>query len=134
MTDISAGASIVMASCADERHLPEDALDPSEQKYWVTDGCYPAELVIKLARPSKVSKLRTSTRGVRNFSLHVCADERLDAGGEFKPVFEVELADKPADAAQVESHKVSVKRALFLKIRVESGWGDFSSVHAVSVF
>ena len=39
-----------------------------------------------------------------------------------------------ADAAQVESHKVSVKRALFLKIRVESGWGDFSSVHAVSVF
>ena len=87
MTDMAspgAGASVVMATCSDERHPPHDALDEDEPV-------------------------------------------------GFKPAFEVELADKGASRLQTEVHQVNC-RAKFLKFIIGSGWGDFASVHRISVF
>lgn len=66
---------------------------------------------------------------VKRFVLEYCDGDSPD---KFKPVFEVELADKN-QRLQTEVHQVNCQ-AKFLKFTVGSGWGDFASVHRVSVF
>ena len=133
MTDMAspgAGVSVVMATCSDERHPPHDALDEDDRSFWVTTGLFPQEIVVKLGKASQVTKVRTLTANVKKFSLEYC-DEDEPVG--FKPAFEVELADKGASRLQTEVHQVNC-RAKFLKFIIGSGWGDFASVHRISVF
>lgn len=66
---------------------------------------------------------------VKRFVLEYCDGDSPD---KFKPVFEVELADKN-ERLQTEVHQVNCQ-AKFLKFTIGSGWGDFASVHRVSVF
>ena len=57
----AAGASVIMATCADERHPPENVLDPTDGSFWVTTGLYPHEFIVKLGSTSQVNKVRTLT-------------------------------------------------------------------------
>jgi heat shock protein beta-11 len=66
---------------------------------------------------------------VKKFVLEYCDGDSPD---KFKPVFDVELADKN-QRLQTEVHQVTFQ-AKFLKFTIGSGWGDFASVHRVSVF
>lgn len=53
MTDVAlaaAGSSIAAATCADERHPPENTLDGTESTFWMTTGLFPQELVIALPK------------------------------------------------------------------------------------
>ena len=56
-----AGASVIMATCGDERHPPENIIEPKDSSFWVTTGLYPQEFVIKLGSTSQVNKVRTLT-------------------------------------------------------------------------
>ena len=56
MTDMAspgAGASVVMATCSDERHPPHNALDEDERSFWVTTGLFPQEIVVKFVNREK---------------------------------------------------------------------------------
>lgn len=57
----AAGASVIMATCADERHPPENIIDPKDGSFWITTGLYPQEFVIQLGSTSQVNKVRTLT-------------------------------------------------------------------------
>ena len=125
----AAGASVIMATCADERHPAENIIEPKDGTFWATTGLYPQEFVVKLGSVSQVNKVRALTSNVKRFVLEYCDG---DAPDKFKPVFEVELADKNA-RLQTEVHQVNCS-AKFLKFTIGSGWGDFASVHRVSIF
>ena len=96
----------------------------------MTTGLFPQEIVVKLGKTSQVTKVRTLTANVRKFSLEYCDDDEPIG---FKPAFEVELGDKGPARLQTEVHQVNC-RAKFLKFVIGSGWGDFASVHRISVF
>jgi hypothetical protein len=57
----AAGASVIMATCGDERHPPENIIEPKDGSFWVTTGLYPQEFVIKLGSTAQVNKVRTLT-------------------------------------------------------------------------
>jgi heat shock protein beta-11 len=57
----AAGASVIMATCGDERHPPEHILEPNDGSFWATTGLYPQEFVIKLSGTAQVNKVRTLT-------------------------------------------------------------------------
>lgn len=80
----AAGASVVMATCADERHPPENIIDPKDASFWVTTGLYPQEFVIKLGSTSQVNKVRTLTSNGECPRPRpvVEVDARLGAGSE----------------------------------------------------
>lgn len=51
------GGSCVMASCVDERFLPECMLDGKDGTFWLTTGMFPQEFVLALESPVRVSKI-----------------------------------------------------------------------------
>lgn len=46
-----------MASCVDERFLPECMLDGKDGTFWLTTGMFPQEFVLALESPVRVSKI-----------------------------------------------------------------------------
>lgn len=62
------GGMIVMATCHDERHPPEQMLDGKDNTFWMTTGMFPQEFVVRLESSIKVSKITTlSMNGRRLF-------------------------------------------------------------------
>lgn len=55
------GAAVAMATCSDERHPPEDAINGNPQDFWVTTGCYPQEIVIQLPHSVKAQLITVET-------------------------------------------------------------------------
>lgn len=51
------GGSCVMASCVDERFLPECMLDGKDGTFFITTGMFPQEFVLALEAPVRVSKI-----------------------------------------------------------------------------
>lgn len=120
---------VVMATCSDERHPPEHALDEDDATFWVTTGMYPQEIVVRLDQAREVNRLRTLTTNVRKLALECCDGPTPE---KFRPVFEVELPEKDG-RPQTETHQFSAKGATFLKLTIASGWGHFASVHRVQL-
>lgn len=50
-----------MATCCDERHPPEAAIDGNPQEFWVTTGCFPQEIVIQLPHSVKAQLITVET-------------------------------------------------------------------------
>lgn len=62
MTDAaaaSAGGRVIMATCYDERHPPENVIDGNDATFWVTTGLYPQELVVALPMKTDVTRITT---------------------------------------------------------------------------
>ena len=108
---------VVMATCSDERHPPEHALDEDDATFWVTTGLYPQEMVVRLDQAREVNRLRTRTTNVRKLALECCDGPTPE---KFRPVFEVELPEKDG-RPQTETHQFSAKGATFLKLTIASG-------------
>ena len=98
---------VVMATCSDERHPPEHALDEDDATFWVTTGLYPQEMVVRLDQAQEVNRLRTRTTNVRKLALECCDGPTPE---KFRPVFEVELPEKDG-RPQTETHQFSAKGA-----------------------
>jgi heat shock protein beta-11 len=127
--DLSAGATIALATCSDARHPPEHALEADEGTFWSTTGLFPQELVVRLAAPARVSKLRTLTSGVRKLAVECCDGEEPTG---FRPVFEVELKDEGEGGVQVETHRFSPVTARFVRVVLLEGYGDFAAVRRIT--
>ncbi len=67
------GGKIVLSTCADELHPPENVLDPNDSTFWATTGLFPHELVVAVTNNVHVSKITTlSMNGGRQCALE-CA-------------------------------------------------------------
>ena len=129
MSDVasaSAGARVVAATCCDDKHSFFNVLDNDEATFWSTTGMYPHELVVQLANPAKISKVKMMTTNVRRLVL-----ERGDSLDRFEKVFDIELPDR-AGRQQTETHQVNF-RAGYLKFIFASGWDQFATVHRINV-
>ena len=56
------GGKIVLTTCSDRNHLPENMLDGQESTFWITTGMYPQEFVLAVAGVANVSKITTLCR------------------------------------------------------------------------
>lgn len=122
------GASVVMASSADERFPPENILDGKDATFWMTTGMFPQEVVLQLKGVVQVSKITTLSMNVKKLSVEKCDTDKPDA---FDKVFEVELPNR-GDRLQTEVHQVNI-RAKFLRFTLLSGHGEFATINRVSV-
>ncbi|XRB24357.1 heat shock protein beta-11 [Pseudoscourfieldia marina] len=129
MSDVasaSSGAKVVLATCCDDKHPFFNVLDNDEGTFMSTTGMYPHELVVQLAKPCAVSKIKMMTTNVRRLVL-----ERGDSLDRFEKVFDIELPDR-AGRQQSETHQVNFNAA-FVKFTIASGWDQFATVHRLNV-
>lgn len=124
------GASIIMATCVDERFPPEQMLDGKDSSFWMTTGMFPQEFVLALKKGVNVSKITTLSMNVNKMIVEKC-DQDNALSGSFEKLFEVDLPNR-GDRLQTEAHQVST-RARYLKFILVSGHGEFAVVNRVSV-
>eukprot|EP00164_Ancoracysta_twista_P018772 GFYU01032661.1.p2 GENE.GFYU01032661.1~~GFYU01032661.1.p2 ORF type:complete len:157 (+),score=36.52 GFYU01032661.1:36-506(+) len=140
----------ILATCGDERHPPSAALDGRANTYFITTGLFPQELVFAVkAGSANVSKLSFITFGIQKLRVEKSFES---TPSKFVPLLDCEM-DPPANYSTTTSGPVSPGRGevtrqveqfqlnkttaganvRFLKVVIESGYGDFAAMYDVSV-
>lgn len=144
------GAVVAMATCCDERHPPEGAIDGNSQEFWATTGCFPQEIVIQLPHSVKAQLITVETvNGVLlDLNLRLLLDVSwgtaiLHVAPAAKEVaFESSDDDVPghftklhkksfqrSTDVQTESHVLQQPLSMqFFKLVINDGWHSFSAV------
>lgn len=139
-----------MATCCDERHPPEGAIDGNSQEFWATTGCYPQEIVIQLPHSVKAQlitvetvngvSLKLNLRLVLNVSwgaaiLHVALAAKevaFESSDDDVPGHFTRLHKKSFPSSkdlQTESHVLQQPLSMqFFKLVINNGWHSFSAV------
>eukprot|EP00949_MAST-11_sp_MAST-11-sp1_P004929 g4929.t1 len=132
MTDLASehqGGSVVSASSYDNDHPPSLIVDGNDHTFWSSTGMYPQEFVIKLGSTSQITRIKTLTTNVKKLVVERCEGVTPVS---WEKVYDMEIPDTDG-RLQVESNQVQRITANFLKFKLTSGWGDFATVHKVSV-
>lgn len=144
----SVALDAILATCGDERHPPSAAIDGRANTYFVTTGLFPQELIFAVkAGSANVSKLSFISFGVQKLRV----EKSFEAGpSKFIPLLDCEM-DPPANytvaapgspgrgevTRQVEQFQLNKTTAgakvRFLKVVIESGYGDFAALYDISV-
>ena len=90
---------------------------------------YPQEFVIELGTQVAISRIKTATNNVRDLQIDRC----YGPVGDWEPVFRVSIAEGADGHLQMESNQVNRVKAQRLRVRINSGWSNFSTVHNISV-
>ena len=90
---------------------------------------YPQEFVIELGTQVAISRIKTATNGIRDLQI----DRSYGPVGDWEPVFRVNVSEAADGHLQMESNQVNRVKAQRLRVRINSGWSDFASVHNVTV-
>mmetsp|Transcript_12780 Transcript_12780/g.18865 ORF Transcript_12780/g.18865 Transcript_12780/m.18865 type:complete len:140 (+) Transcript_12780:73-492(+) len=126
----TAGASILTASCYDERHLPEHIIDGDISTFWTTTGSFPQEIIVELAGLSTVQKIETQTTNVRQLIVEKCSSAIATS---WEKIADTELPEGE-NGIQAETHDCPPRTtAKFLKFRFEKGWSEYCTLHKISV-
>ena len=85
--------------------------------------------MIELGAQVAISRIKTATANVRDIQI----DRSYGPVGDWEPVFRVTVSEAADGHLQMESNQVNRVKAQRLRVRINSGWSDFASVHNVSV-
>ena len=132
MSDVASaksGGRVISASCYDADHPPSLVIDGNDRTFWSTTGLFPQEFIIQLGQTAQVTRIKTLTTNVRRVVV-----ERSEGvtPSSWEKVYEMDIPDV-GGRLQVESNQVQRISANFLRFKIISGWGDFATVHKVSV-
>ncbi|TNV75526.1 hypothetical protein FGO68_gene10992 [Halteria grandinella] len=117
------------ATSFDERFDPNNVLNKDPNKFWITTGLYPQEILIDLGGTKPVNEVKFIVSGARKIVIEGC---KTTNASEFKKVGESkDLANKPGQR-QTDSVKLSEPAPYcLLKFVIVDGWEDFTSVHFI---
>ncbi|CAL1526943.1 unnamed protein product [Lymnaea stagnalis] len=124
----SAGAHIALATSSDEKHPPENIIDGNAETFWSTTGMFPQEVVIRFQTLMKITNIHICSYNILKVRLE--ASENDD--NKFDVIAERELEETDSQLQQ-EEIQIGEKRALSLRIVIESGYDHFISLHKVVV-
>ncbi|KAI8998035.1 galactose-binding domain-like protein [Gaertneriomyces semiglobifer] len=117
-------------------HPPQHALEPSPAKWWITTGLYPQELVLTLADPVKVSKIKLASTKVAKWVIEGCDAENFqDIKTNWKAVSEKTIDDVEGGLQQTTMDLSEPHRELrHLRLIIPKGYNAFASVHQITVY
>mmetsp|Transcript_79956 Transcript_79956/g.166252 ORF Transcript_79956/g.166252 Transcript_79956/m.166252 type:complete len:209 (+) Transcript_79956:96-722(+) len=140
MEDVAAaraGGSVVFSSSADPRCPPKRAIDQADATFWSTTGLYPQELVIRLARPAAVRRIRLSCSNIRR--LRVQCHHFSDGSGN-TTLADIELEENGGRLQLREWTKEQLPNmpgphelVTTVRVVILSGWHSFCSLHQVEI-
>jgi len=125
----SAGAQIALATSSDEKHPPENMIDGDAETFWCTTGMFPQEVVIKFQTSMRITNVHICSYNVKKLRLEAA---ETDDTNKYDTIAETEL-DETDSQLQQEEIQLGEKRALYLRIVIESGYDHFISLHKVVV-
>lgn len=126
----SNGASIASATSFDPNAAPSNMIDGDESSFWSSTGGYPNEFILSLGDTSKVTSVEIQMKGVRRIVIESCDGPLQNI---WEPQVDAECSSTPEGTHQMETFQTPKVVASFLKIRVESGYGNFVAIHRLSV-
>eukprot|EP00892_Ulva_mutabilis_P009748 jgi/Ulvmu1/7145/UM034_0051.1 len=124
------GAAVAMATCSDERHPPEDAINGNSSDFWVTTGCYPQEIVIQLPHSVKAQLITVETANAKDVTFESSDD---DIPGHYIKLHKTTFQDSVD--LQTESYVLQQPLSMqFFKLVINEGWHSFAAVRKISIF
>ncbi|KAM8760296.1 intraflagellar transport protein 25 homolog [Acanthopagrus schlegelii] len=125
----SSGAKVVVATCSDENHPPENITDGNTKTFWMSTGMFPQEFIIRFAEPTKISAVTVDSYNVKHLKIEKNTSQNAS---QFEPVTEKEFEHTEG---HLQSNAISLNgsSATHLRFIITSGYDHFVSVHRVSV-
>jgi len=125
----SAGAQVVLATSADEKHSPENITDGNMDTFWSTTGLFPQEFVISFQALMNLNVLRIHSHGVK----HLMVERSVQNGPNDFEVIGEKVFEATEGGLQEEDIPATNLTATHLRFTINSAYDHFCSVHKVHV-
>ena len=120
---------IIFASSFDNKFQPQNVF-ASNKEIWTTTGLYPQELIIQYDVAKSISSANISSYGIKKIYIESCEN---DSAVNF--VKQSEMIDIPFTEGKVQEfflNFTSPAKIKVLKVRIDEGYDDFSSIHNIT--
>ncbi|KAF5403863.1 hypothetical protein PHET_02671 [Paragonimus heterotremus] len=118
---------IKLSTSFDELHPPDNVLQDEKSSFWITTGLFPQLLVISLAEPSKIGRIRIISSCIKNIWIEVSSQIEPE---EFEVKSELTLAysDGHQQITEVSMNESNMRH---LRLNIRSGYDHFVAVYKV---
>ena len=123
-------SEIIFSSSYDEKHPPENILNPSKDKYFTSTGMFPQEICIQFETVKSVKSVSIVSYGIKKVSIQTCEN---DSVVNFKTQAEQNEIPNEQKKKKIKLNLVKNPNVKVLKIEVLEGYEDFFSIHSVEV-
>lgn len=98
----------------------------------MTTGLFPQEIILQTNEKyiAKISKIKLLSCNVRGLEISVSSKTQPV---NFDKVIDIELEDLDRQKMQLETFNLNSLTSRFLRIRINSGWDDFVSIHYIQI-
>ena len=123
-------SEIIFSSSYDEKHPPENILNPSKDKYFTSTGMFPQEICIQFDSVRTIKLVSMVSYGIKKVSIQTCEN---DSVVNFKTQTEQNEIPNERGLQKIKLNLVKNPTVKVLKIEVLEGYEDFFSIHSVDV-
>ncbi len=123
-------SEIIFSSSYDEKHPPENILNPSKDKYFTSTGMFPQEICIQFETVKSVKSITIVSYGIKKVSIQTCEN---DSVVNFKTQAEQNEIPNERGLQKIKLNLVKNPNVKVLKIEVLEGYEDFFSIHNVDI-
>ena len=123
-------SEIIFLSSYDEKHPPENILNPSKDKYFTSTGMFPQEICIQFETVKSVKSVTIVSYGIKKVSIQTCEN---DSVVNFKTQAEQNYIPNERGLQKIKLNLVKNPNVKVLKIEVLEGYEDFFSIHNVDI-
>ena len=123
-------SEIIFSSSYDEKHPPENILNPSKDKYFTSTGMFPQEICIQFETVKSVKLVTIVSYGIKKVSIQTCEN---DSVVNFKTQAEQNEIPNERGLQKIKLNLVKNPNVKVLKIEVLEGYEDFFSIHNVDI-
>ena len=123
-------SEIIFSSSYDEKHPPENILNPSKDKYFTSTGMFPQEICIQFETIKSVKSVTIVSYGIKKVSIQTCEN---DSVVNFKTQAEQNEIPNERGLQKIKLNLVKNPNVKVLKIEVLEGYEDFFSIHNVDI-
>lgn len=124
------GAEILTATSFDLSHPPDNILDGAINTFWSTTGSYPQEFVVKLGSQAEIASVSLFSSNIRELTVEACTGSSPTA---WKEIFDTAVDDTEGQLQTFREEPDRTFSATYLKFKITTGWGDYATVHKLSV-
>ena len=123
-------SEIIFSSSYDEKHPPENILNPSKDKYFTSTGMFPQEICIQFDSVRTIKLVSIVSYGIKKVSIQTCEN---DSVVNFKKQAEEKDISNGNSLQKIKLKLDKSPTVKVLKIEVLEGHEDFFSIHNVNI-
>ena len=123
-------SEIIFSSSYDEKHPPENILNPSKDKYFTSTGMFPQEICIQYETVKSIKSVSIVSYGIKKVSIQTCEN---DSVVNFKTQAEQNEIPNERGLQKIKLNLIKNPNVKVLKIEVLEGYDDFFTIHTFGV-